>query len=113
MTQKSTAQLCAEEALEGRPPRKLKEHCQTGIYEARPAHFGAVWPTVRTETFVDMVFGSIKQRGRATQDAIAADTRLDKKTIGEALADLMLWKRTVTSEVVEERRESVREYFVR
>jgi hypothetical protein len=67
-----------------------------GIYEAKPNHFGAVWPGVRTETLVELVFGAIKKRGEAEFEQILDDTKLDEDLVGVALADLMLWRKDIT-----------------
>jgi len=79
--------------------------------DAKPEHFMQPWPTVRTDTFVEMVFGSIKQRGRCTQQEILDDTKLEPDTVGMALADLVLWQRNVRTAVDE--REETRFYFVK
>ncbi len=88
-------ELGEEEDLERR--RKPDDHYFKGIYTAKPKHFGAAWPTLRTETFVEMVFGSIKDRGKATYKDILADTKLDEDIIGTCLADLLLWKESVAT----------------
>lgn len=68
-----------------------------GIYQARPQDFNVAWPTVRTETFVEMVFGSIQDRGGATYDQIVDDTGLDEDVVGVCLADLLIWSKKVRS----------------
>jgi len=93
--------------------RKKKDHYLEGIYKAQPEHFRQAWPTVRTQTIVDMVLGSIEKRGRATQREIEADTGLNDEVIGVALADLLSWKKQVGTELKEEGRVEVREYFVK
>jgi len=72
------------------------ERSYDGIFEAKPNHFNAIWPSVRTESFVEKVFGSIKKLGdQATFERILDDTGLDEKTFGIAIADLMIWRKDV------------------
>jgi hypothetical protein len=73
------------------------EHYFYGIFEAQPEHFAEQWPTLKVETFVEMVFGSIKERGQASQNDIRADTGLNEDLIGKCLADLLLWKESVAT----------------
>ena len=91
-----------------RKPYDNKKHF-SGHYNPKPGELNAAWPTVRTETFVEMVFGVIKEKGQCTQREIVDATKLNKDQVGVALADLMLWRATVKST---ERSDIGRIYFV-
>ncbi len=92
--------------------RQLQERdLESKMFKARPEHFNQAWPTIRTETFVEMVLGSIKKRGTATQEEIVEDTKLEEDRIGEAIADLVLWKKKVGTRIDE--LEETRFYFVK
>ncbi|HKO43365.1 MAG TPA: hypothetical protein VJU84_08745 [Pyrinomonadaceae bacterium] len=96
------------------PPRaKSDSPYQKGIFKAQPAHFSQPWPTVRTETFVQMVFGCIKKNERISQPRIIDETGLDEDTVGTTIADLLLWRKQIGSEVVEVDGREVRQYFVK
>lgn len=78
-------------------------------FNPKPGQLDAQWPTVRTETFVEMVFGAI-DGGARTFGEIQSRTKLKSEQLGTALADLILWRKTVTSVIDEET--GVREYVV-
>jgi len=96
------------------PPRaKQDNHYLKGSMAARPEHFDQPWPTIRSDTFVEMVFGAIQKNGRITQPRILIETGLDDDTVGTAIADLLIWKKQIGSEVRRVGDDEVREYFVR
>ena len=88
---------------------KPDDHYFKGIYKAEPRHFAGAWPTVQTETFVQMVFGSIKERGEASYADILTDTSLKADIVGKCLADLLLTRKSVATRGEEE----TRMYFVK
>lgn len=64
-----------------------------------------VWPGVRTESFVEAVFGSIKKLGdQATFDRILEDTGMDEEAFGIAIADLIIWRKDVVVTAVNDER---------
>jgi hypothetical protein len=88
---------------------KRKEKKWPGHFNPKPGELEAVWPTVRTETYVEMVFGAIRD-GAQTSREIQQKTSLKDHQVGTALADLILWRKRVVSTVdaaADERR-----YFV-
>lgn len=92
---RADGELGDEEDLERR--KKDDDRYYRGIYAAKPEHFAEAWPTVRTETFVRMVFGSIQKREGATYDEIVDDTSLDEDVVGKCLAELMVGQKTVAT----------------
>lgn len=78
-------------------------------YYPKPGELDATWPTVRTDTYVELVLGAIRN-GAETSSEIQSRTKLKDHQVGDALANLILWRRQVVSTLDEEN--DVRRYFV-
>jgi hypothetical protein len=77
-------------------------------YNPKPGELNAAWPTVRTETLVELVLGAIK-RGAETEREIKKATNLKDHQLSNALAELILWRKQITCTVDETA--DVRRYF--
>jgi len=78
-------------------------------FDPKPGELTAIWPTARTQTYVDLVLDAIRQ-GAQTSCEIQSKTKLKDHQVGTALANLILWSKQVKSEFDEHC--DVRRYFL-